>query len=717
MKRTLPLVLAAIILAVSLASFAPAAPRSAVDPRIAVTSSDAAGAAEWLGERLDEIPGRLVLGTDASEYGVDVSTLADDGYIIRDLGGETAIFARTEGGLDRAVRKYAKMAEAGAIRDVTYREGGAIGKLILAGRDISEYTVYTEDEERILNSANDFAAHVKTACGASLAVSTEAPKAPYIILRYVHDEALRTVGSRWSVDEGGLTIECSDAYKRSSSFYAVRRFLETRLDWYGLVSGFEDLADADVVEIAVGESGEENVCFEWAVTHGGWACLYDRFDNDIQDTAPDRHTCHGMQNNKFAGELSESPNRDWAYDQPCFLDETFYEVSRDDIAAYIERRVEAGQVIGDDFVFVDLGAGDNGYWCNCRDCTTLLRKEGSIAAHILTWSNRLSEELNETYPGLSYGIFAYAGTNRPPKTMRPNKHIYVTYCFDFNCSEHPLDGSRCTRGDPSQGVDFGPHDNVTFAEHFLGWTDICDNVYVWYYGLPNSLLTMSYMHLVYDDWTWLWRSGAKGVYWEAEDTGYETNWVAKQLANQLIWDIDMSTERFSELYDRALYATYGDGAPLVRDYVTTIDRVHEASKCMNCWAFGLMEPNCFYSLYADPDGVAEHYDLMFELLEAAFPLATNARQEQRCAALEAGAIMKGSVAAYPKAQAAHDAERMAELSRRYTLMTTRLAKYGVDITNRSTLIGWSGRSHPGTIEELYPEGAEMDKYVSPRPFN
>ena len=332
MKKLLSLILAAMFFASVFASCAevPAAP--AIDANITLTSSDATDAAVWLADRLGTIPGRLVIGTDASDYDVDVSTLRDDGYFIRSIDGATALFAKTADGLDRAVRKYARSVESGvAIGDVTYHESAPIKKLTIAGRDISEYTIYTEDEAKILASANDLAAHLKTASGAELAVSTDAPAAPYIVLKYVHDEALRYIGSRWNVTEDGLTIECSDAFKNSSSLYAVRRFLETELDWYGLVSGFEDLADADLVEINAGDSGKNDICFEWSVTHGGWACLYDRFDNDIQNTAPDRHTCHGMQNYKFAGELSLSENKDWAYDQPCWIDEEFYEVALEDV--------------------------------------------------------------------------------------------------------------------------------------------------------------------------------------------------------------------------------------------------------------------------------------------------------------------------------------------------------------------------------------------------
>ena len=80
-------------------------------------------------------------------------------------------------------------------------------------------------------------------------------------------------------------------------------------------------------------------------------------------------------------------------------------------------------------------------------------------------------------------------------------------------------------------------------------------------------------------------------------------------------------------------------------------------------------------------------------------------------------IYKGSVAAYPEAQAAGDAERMAELSRRYALMVERFAKIGVDITNGRSICGALGNvDYYATIEELYPEGEHREKLITPQPI-
>ena len=115
MKRFLAVALAAIMLAAALASCAAPSATAGIGANIRLTSSDGESAALWLTERLgDKLTDRVVLGTSADGFGVDLSALEDDGYIIRDLGEKTALFARTADGLDRAIRKYAKTVESGA---------------------------------------------------------------------------------------------------------------------------------------------------------------------------------------------------------------------------------------------------------------------------------------------------------------------------------------------------------------------------------------------------------------------------------------------------------------------------------------------------------------------------------------------------------------------------------------------------------------------------
>ena len=406
MKRTIALFLAAILVAAALVSLAYAPTANA---RIRTTSDDAADAAAWLEERLgDRLSDRVVMGTDSAGYGVDLSALEDDGYIIRSVGAEIALFARTTDGLDRAARAYAKSVEAGeGIADAAYHEGYRIKRIEIAGRDISEYTVFCENEPYLVAAANEFAARIKEACGVSLTVSTEASAAPSISIGYVHDDSLNTCGYRWTVDENGLALLCSDGYKPSSAHYGVVRFLENALGWFGLSFGYEALVEAELISLPVGESGGETNAFGQIAVYGDSHCPSDLFEHPYGSLNGIPTACHGLQSNKFGGALSTSPNRNWENDQPCWLSEEFLEESYEDILAYIEKILSTGCVIGEDFFFVDIAHGDNDNWCACRDCTKLYRDEGAThSAHIVTWANDLIAEINKVRPGLFYGIFA-----------------------------------------------------------------------------------------------------------------------------------------------------------------------------------------------------------------------------------------------------------------------------------------------------------------------
>ena len=675
MKKALCILLAAIFIASVLTSCAGVGTTAAIGSHIRVTSSDALDAAAWLESRLGErLSDSVVIGTDAAEYDVDVSTLEADGFFIRSFGREDVLFAKTPEGLDRAVRKYAKMVEAGAVTDVTYHEGARVKRIEIAGRDVSEYTIYTEDEPHILAAANELSARIAEACGVSLAVVTDEPAAPYVALRYVHDEALGYVGHRWSVSEEGVVIECSDAYRSTSASYAVRRFLEKNLGWMGLIYGIEDLPGADLLSIDAGTAFEEKAAFDWARPASGTTVLkYDRLTNNDGFYGERMYCCHGMQSSRFAGDLSVSPEHNWALDQPCWLDETFYEAAREDIVAYIESRVAAGAKLGEDLCFVDVSHGDNSNWCKCKNCQKMYKAEGTHAAEVLTWVNALSDDLNETYPGIRYGVFAYEMTKKPPKTIKPNEHVTISFCYDRCCSAHPLDGSKCTSLDQWE---VSGHSNPELTAMLERWLEICDYVSVWDYYMSNGLLSLSFIHNVRDDLRAFYDMGVKQVFGCADDAGFTGNWIAFSLISELYWNIDMSDEEYDALYDRLLRTFYGDAAGDMRQYFDILGRIHEYGSCRTCWGALMEDPSTF--LAVDADTYAARYDALFEIIERAARLADSATEEARMTMISCSVIYTGSLCAYPIAKAAGDAARMDELCRRYALLDERLKRYGMD---------------------------------------
>ena len=676
MKRLISLILAAIMLVAALASCA-GTPTASYKSNIRLTSSDAADAAAWLTERLgNKLTDRIVLGTDADGYGVDVSTLESDGYFIRALDSEVALFARTTDGLDRAVRKYAKTVEAGSsAEDVTYHEGYRVKRIEIAGRDISEYTVYYEDDKYMTAAATLFTSKIAEACGAELAVSTSDPAEPYISIRYAHDEELGLVGFRWSVTDEGLTLECSDDYKAESPSVAVVRFLVNVLDWFGLDFGNEDLTPADLIEIKTGESGSEKPYFDWVNPGALYGGAY--IENRRFDLGPRMVANSGIEVNGFGRDLShEKTDNGWAWimHQPCWMDEDFYEAARDDIIEYIERNLAAGKQIGVDFFAVDIAQADNNRWCDCRDCLNVLKAEGARSGVYLTWANRVSEELKELYPGLVYMVFAYDDTKKPPKTIVPNDNLFVTFASDHACNTHPMDGESCTTFD-NWGKGF---DSPTLTGYIKEWSKLTDKLGIWYYASSDGLASMSVLHTVRSDMKLLYDIGVRQVYWENKSNPYDTNLISQWLSYQMYWDVNMSEERFDELYDRILRIQFGDAAESVKYYITLYDSSYKYGPCRHAWnGFADVPPE--NAAPFNRDALAKTFDTMFETLEAAIPLADSEKQEAHVIKLQCTDIFTGCLSAYPKAKEAGDTERMKTLEDRYALIEARLRKYGVNM--------------------------------------
>ena len=71
--------------------------------------------------------------------------------------------------------------------------------------------------------------------------------------------------------------------------------------------------------------------------------------------------------------------------------------------------------------------------------------------------------------------------------------------------------------------------------------------------------------------------------------------------------------------------------------------------------------------------------------------------------ISCGCIFVGCYSSYPKAKAAGDTARMAELSARFAKIDERLTKYGMDMTDGSTLTSLWAFDYPRTLAEIFPD--------------
>ena len=682
MKRLLALALPVVMLAACLAGCAGTPETtSAIPANIRLTSSDAGDAAAWLTERLGErLTDRVVIGTDADGLGVDLADLEDDGYLIRSLGDEIALLARTPEGLDRAVRRFAKSAEAGSpVSDATYHEGYRIKELRLAGNDISTYAIAVEGEdEYVLNQATNlaaipFAKLIKIACGAELEIGGEAQHR--IVFRQIADESFKENSFHYFFEGGDLVFEYADILGARD---AMGRFLEKECGWDDLLFGCDALREAELIDVPADAELLLHQRFEGMVLTGMRAVT----DNTLYNKVSGFYRGRVEYSDHMLGWRWGRDYGYWGRVDPlhliCFTnDDAFYAVY-DDVIAYIEERIAAGDVIGDRLASINIGLEDGNTFCKCKGCTKKKLETGNVqSGPMIYFANRLEEAVDEAgYDWLKYPLFAYLGTNQPP-TLKPNDDIYVQFVCDCHCCKHDLTGGQCySVMAGTDGLFTNPTQcNQNYAKWIRGWMELTPNVI----GRPAPLSPdysgyggFTLLDQTYEDVNHMSDVGVRWIYNEIYSTDESDPMIiVMEMWERMCLEPEMTRTEYWEEVSRLLEKHYGSGWKHMKRYYDMLEEAEIAGDY--CW-------NAWYSaevLRVDLDLYRENWDEMLRELELAEYEADSARQVDRIRRVRCDALFSGCTVLYFKAYESEDDALLALLRERWDEMFAAMETCGI----------------------------------------
>ena len=708
MKRTLCILLAALFIAAALSSCA-VAPEGAINANIRITSSDAADAAAWLGERLGEkLTDRVVIGTDAAAYGVDVSALEKDGYVIRSLGDEVALFANDPDGLDRAARKYAKMVEAGAVTDATYHEGYRVKSLTIAGNDISEYAIIcaTEDDPCVTTAASELSSYIEKACGASLPVfaaseyEAAAEKPPRRIEISSGDETLGDEGFTLAISEDG-TLTISGGVWRGS-YYGVLDLLEdigwrflapfgTYFDAEVPVDRQEYLYEAEHIDLTAAINRTEIPSIP---IRGGCCGLRQRstystrFNADYGGYGFTIRACHGLQNNHktiFSGEYEGLYEGISSGYQPCFTNEDILEAIDHYALESVRKRLEDKQEIGKEIIDVDVAQWDGAShtFCKCKSCEAVYKVEGVHTGAFLRMVNRVAALLDDKYPGVAASMLAYAGTDKLPAVTRPAHNVYVSFCYydsDYYsacCQNHCVSGTECS----VQNYNPKAITNYSAAKLLNEWLEVTDPkmVQIWYYPFifENYCYNAPLLRVIREDMEYFASKHIEHVYYcmdrgRLANNGLLLEGLTEYLGAKFMWDASVSEEEELAIIKEWFTIVYGEDAGTELFELAMF--AERAGDLAGCWTSStLWREDCVD--YVNYDYVARHADAILESCRLAETLAESADGQKRIEKNVTGFMFMVARSLYDEMYVnGTDAER-AELCAIYREMWERMAKY------------------------------------------
>ncbi|MCD6339733.1 MAG: DUF4838 domain-containing protein [Verrucomicrobia bacterium] len=208
--------------------------------------------------------------------------------------------------------------------------------------------------------------------------------------------------------------------------------------------------------------------------------------------------------------------------------------------------------------------------CQCPRCKAIDQREGSHAGSLLDFVNDIAARLEPEFPHVAFDTLAYQYTRKPPRTIRPRKNVIVRLC-SIECSfSQPLTHPR----------------NQKFRDDIVGWSKICNRLYIWDYvtNFRHYLMPHPNLRVLAPNVKFFTENGVRGIF---EQGAYTTNgaemaelraWVLAKL----LWNPNLDGQT---LIDQFLDGYYSPpAAKHIRAYLNLVhDEVEKTGDHLGCF--------------------------------------------------------------------------------------------------------------------------------------
>jgi hypothetical protein len=208
--------------------------------------------------------------------------------------------------------------------------------------------------------------------------------------------------------------------------------------------------------------------------------------------------------------------------------------------------------------------------CQCRKCKAVEEEEGGPAGLMLRFVNAVAADIEEEFPNVAISTLAYQYTRKPPQRVKPRHNVIVRLC-SIECSfSKPLADER----------------NQLFRDDLVGWSKICNRLYIWDYttNFRHHIMPHPNLRVLGPNVKFFADHNVKGVF---EQGAYTTNgaemaelraWVLAKL----LWDPNRDGQA---LIDEFIEGYYGPAAPHVKAYLkVTHDAVEASGDWLGCFS-------------------------------------------------------------------------------------------------------------------------------------
>lgn len=222
--------------------------------------------------------------------------------------------------------------------------------------------------------------------------------------------------------------------------------------------------------------------------------------------------------------------------------------------------------------------------CECPECAKIDAENGSHAGSLLHFVNAVAAGIEEEFPHVVVDTLAYQYTRTPPSVIKPRHNVCVRLCSIECCFGHPMESCSHVASFANMEKTSGS----TFQEDLVGWSKICDRIYIWDYvtNYAHYLMPFPNFHVIGPNMRYFAANGVKGVFEEGNGQSVSPDMTEMRtwLLAKLLWnpnfDVEKGIYEFTE-------SVYGDAAPEIRAYIKLFEK-------------RVMEGNVHFGIYDFP---------------------------------------------------------------------------------------------------------------------
>ncbi len=446
-------------------------------------------------------------------------------------------------------------------------DGIPLDAFTVGGVDIKSFTLVVQDGGAacVRNSADELVQYLEQATGFRI---EEKSSEHEIVIGMTDHDTPAVSEARAKVELDGYTMleDGGKLYITGScdrgTMYGVYDFLEEYLGVRFLAADTTVIVNQASAEIPAGFSKLHNPSFELRDTY--W---YDmRYKQDFANHSKDNSFYdNSMPVADIGGGVGYAGRFVHTFSlltggtthtgnvQPCLTDEEVYATVLANVRAWLDDNPEA-TIISVSQNDSDAGVGG----CNCVNCKAINDAEGSEMGSLLTFVNRIANDIKDDYPGVYVDTLAYRYTRTPPKTVRPADNVIIRLCSIECCFTHALSDPSCSR-------------NKSFCKDIEAWSEICDKLYIWdyTYNAETYFTFFPNFDVLHANVQFYKEHNVKGVFLEGQQVSVSGEFaeLRSYLLAKLLWNPDMTEEQYYAYMDEFMQYYYGPGWVKIKEYM------------------------------------------------------------------------------------------------------------------------------------------------------